>query len=140
MVAPLTAACVAAAALSFGVSEPSLWLILKTEAGQVGACAVQANGSHDCGPAQINAETWVPTFSRLLHRPVAEIFYALRDDGCFNVHAAAYILRLKVAEAGGDVWDGIGRYNSATPALKHAYQQRLVEAYRQIYQPQADSR
>src|SRR5271170_5341515 len=106
MVAPVAAACVAAAALAFGVSEPALRLILKTEAGQVGACVVQANGSHDCGPAQINAETWLPIFSQLLHRPVAEIFYAVRDDGCFNIHAAAYILRLKVAEAGGDVWDG----------------------------------
>lgn len=135
MIAPLTAACVAAASLAYGVAEPALWTILKTESGAVGACTVQASGVHDCGPAQINAEIWVPHFARLLHRPVAEMFYAIRDNGCFNVYAA-YILRLKVAAAGGDAWDGIGRYNSATPALKHAYQQRLVASYREIF-PQA---
>ena len=90
-------------------------MILKTKSGTVGACTVQANGRHDCGPAQINAEIWVPHFANLLHRPVGEIFYAIRDNGCFNIHAAAYILRRKIEEARGDVWDGIGRYNSATP-------------------------
>src|SRR3984957_1804281 len=128
MLVPLTAACISAAALAYPVAEPALWLILKTEAGTVGACTVQTNGMHDCGPAQINAEIWVPHFARVLHRPVPEIFYALRDNGCFNVNAAAYILQIKIGEARGDAWDGIGRYNSATPALKHAYQSRLIEA------------
>lgn len=133
MLVPLTAACVSAAALAYGVAEPALQMILKAEAGRVGACTVQPNGSHDCGPAQINAEIWVPRLASLVKRPIAETFYAVRDNGCFNIYAAAYILRLKVGEARGDVWDGIGRYNSATPALKHAYQERLVEAYRQLY-------
>jgi hypothetical protein len=94
---------------------------------------VQANGAHDCGPAQVNAEIWVPYFARLLHRPPPEMFDALRDNGCFNVYAAAYILRLKVAAAGGDAWDGMGRYNSATPGVKRAYQRRLADAYLQLY-------
>lgn len=136
MIAPLTAACITAASLAYGVAEPALWLILKTKSGTVGACTVQSNGMHDCGPAQINAETWVPHFATLLHRPVGEIFYAIRDNGCFNIQAAAYILRLKIGEARGDVWDGIGRYNSATPALKHAYQERLVASYHALF-PQA---
>ena len=133
MLVPITAACIAAAAAAYGIAEPALVTILKTESGRVGACTVQVNGAHDCGPAQINAEIWVPHFARLLHRPVAEMFYAVRDNGCFNVYAAAYILRLKMAEAGGDAWDGMGRYNSATPDLKRAYQRRLADAYRQLY-------
>jgi hypothetical protein len=135
MLAPITAACIAAAATTFGVAEPALWLILKAEAGTVGACTVQTNGTHDCGPAQINAEIWVPRIATLVHRPIADVFYAVRDNGCYNINAAAYILRLKVAEAGGNVWDGLGRYNSATPALKRQYQLRLVAAYRQLYLP-----
>jgi hypothetical protein len=130
---PLTAACVVAAASAFHLAAPALWTILETEHGRVGACTVQANGRHDCGPAQVNAETWVPHLARLLHRPEAEIFYALRDDGCFNVEVASYVLRLKIDAANGDVWDGIGRYNSATPALKRAYQRRIVESYRRLY-------
>ena len=133
MLAPVTAVCIAAASLAYGVSEPALVTILGTERGAVGACTVQASGVHDCGPAQINAEIWVPYFAQLLHQPLAATFYAIRDDGCFNIEAAAYILRLKTIEAGGDAWDGMGRYNSATPALKRAYQQRLIAAYRQLF-------
>jgi hypothetical protein len=137
MLVPLTAACISAAALAYNVAEPALWLILKTEAGRVGACTAQANGAHDCGPAQVNAEIWVPHFSRVLHRSVPDVFYALRDNGCFNIYAAAYILQIKTLEARGDAWDGMGRYNSATPNLKHAYQSRLVDAYRQLYPQRA---
>jgi hypothetical protein len=134
MIVPLTAACIAAAASAYGVSEPALWLILGTEGGRVGACTLQASGLHDCGPAQVNAEIWVPRLAALLHRPVVPVFYALRDNGCFNIHAAAFILRSKIGEAGGDVWDGLGRYNSATPQIKRRYQQRLIAAYRQLYE------
>lgn len=133
MIVPLTAACVSAAALAYGVAEPVLWTVLKTEMGHVGACTVQPNGTHDCGPAQINAESWVGPLAQLLHRPAAEVFDGLRDNGCFNVYTAAYILRVKLIEAHGDPWDAIGRYNSATPALKRAYQQRLIVAYKQLF-------
>lgn len=133
MPAPLTAACVAVSALMLHVAEPTLWSILKAEGGRVGACVTQANGSHDCGPAQINAETWVPRLSALLHRTPEDVHTELRDDGCFNVWAAAYVLRVKLAEAGGDAWDAAGRYNSATPRYKLAYQARLIDAYDQLF-------
>ena len=102
MLLPLTAACVAAAAASFNVAEPMLWTILRAEGGRVGACTPQASGTDDCGPAQVNAQTWVPYLSRKLGRPEAAVLADLRDDGCFNIHVAAYILRIKIGEAGGD--------------------------------------
>jgi len=137
VIAPITAACIAAAAAAYNLSPLSLQIILKTEGGHVGACTVQHNGMHDCGPAQVNAEIWVPRVAALLHRPVAQIFYAIRDNGCFNIDAAAYILRVKVGEAQGDIWDGMGRYNSATPSVKHAYQAHLVEAYKRLFRAEA---
>jgi len=133
MIVPLTAACVSAASLAYSVAEPVLWTVLRAEMGQVGACTTNTNGSHDCGPAQINAETWVMPLAQLLRRPPVDIFLGLRDNGCFNVYTEAYILRVKLIEAHGDPWDAMGRYNSATPALKHAYQQRLIDAYKQIF-------
>ncbi|MGH7074038.1 MAG: lytic transglycosylase domain-containing protein [Stellaceae bacterium] len=129
MIAGVTAACIAAAAATFQVSEPALKLVMRTEGGRIGVCTTQKTGVHDCGPAQINAEIWTPYFAQLLKRPIPEIFYAIRDNGCFNVNAAAYILRLKIQRADGNVWDGMGRYNSATPAIKHAYQKRLLDTY-----------
>lgn len=133
MLAPLTAACVAAAASAFSLGEPMLWTILRAEGGRVGACTPQANGTRDCGPAQVNAETWVPHLSRVLGRPAPEVLADLRDDGCFNIHAAAYVLRLKIGEASGDLWDAAGRYNSATPQYKRAYQLRLVQSYADLF-------
>ncbi len=132
---PLTAACIAVAASMLQVPEPTLWTILKAEGGRVGACTTQANGSHDCGPAQVNTETWTPYLSQLLHRPQDSVHAALRDDGCFNIWAAAYVLRVKLGEARGDVWDAAGCYNSATPVFKLAYQARLASAYDQLFRP-----
>lgn len=117
------------------VPEPSLWTILKVEGGRVGACTTQANGSHDCGPAQVNTETWTPALSRLLHRPQDSVRDALRDDGCFNIWAAAFVYRVKLGEAHGDTWEAAGRYNSATPVFKLAYQARLASAYEQLFRP-----
>ncbi|MBV9785697.1 MAG: lytic transglycosylase domain-containing protein [Acidisphaera sp.] len=135
MTVPLTAACIAVAAGVFQVPEPALWTILKAEGGRVGVCTTQANGSHDCGPAQVNAETWAPRLGALLHRGNGEIAAELRDDGCFNVWAAAYVLRIKLNEANGDAWDAAGRYNSATPERKLAYQSRLIGAYAALFGP-----
>jgi hypothetical protein len=129
----LTDPCITKAAASFGVGEPALRMILKVEGGQVGSCTAWENGMHDCGPAQVNSEIWVPQLAQLLDRPLDDVFHAVRDVGCFNIQAAAYILRQKIDEADGDVWDGLGRYNNAEPARKQAYQQKLIEAYKEMY-------
>jgi hypothetical protein len=133
MPVPLTAACVVAAAALFGVPEPTLWTIIRTEGGQVGACVPQTNGTHDCGPAQINSETWAPELSRVVGRSVAQTRIALRDDGCFNIWAASYVLKAKLQESQGDTWEAAGRYNSKTPVYKLAYQIRLAQSYYTLF-------
>ena len=122
------------------VPEPVLWTILWAEGGRVGVCAIQTNGSHDCGPAQINTETWTPALSGLLHRSQDSVASALRDDGCFNIWAAAYVFRIKLGETDGDAWEAAGRYNSATPSLKLTYQERLATAYHQMFHHPASRR
>jgi hypothetical protein len=133
MLAPLTAACISAAAAAYSIAPPALWTILKTEGGKVGICTTQVNGMHDCGPAQVNIEIWAPNLAQLLNRSVAEIQSALRDNGCFNIHAAAYILRVKTDETNGDSWEGMERYNNSKPAIKSAYQSKLLKAFEQLY-------
>ena len=135
MLTPLTAGCIAAAAAIFQVPEAAIWTILKTEGGQLGACVAQVNGTHDCGPAQINVETWVPHLARTLRRPANELREAVRDDGCFNVWVASYVLRSNLEQTGGDLWDAAGRYNSVTPGLKEAYQLRLSLSYDALFGP-----
>ena len=41
--------------------------------------------------------------------------------------AEGYVLHAEITTAGGDMWDAAGRYNSATPSYKLAYQARLLE-------------
>ncbi len=135
MLMPLTAGCVAAAAAIFGVPEAAVWTILRTEGGQVGTCVQQANGTHDCGPAQINVETWVPRLAHVLQRPSSDLRSAVRDDGCFNVWVASYVLRHNLDQTGGDLWEAAGRYNSATPGIKEAYQLRLSLSYQHLFRP-----
>jgi hypothetical protein len=134
---PLTNPCIAAAASAYGLAEPALQMILRVEDGRVGSCTVGENSMHDCGPAQVNSEIWVPQFAQLLDRPPQDVFDAIRDNGCFNIHAAAYILRQKIEEAGGDLWDGLGRYNNAEPSRKRAYQLKLIQAYKELYENRA---
>ncbi len=131
---PLTNPCIAAAASAYGLAEPALQMILRVEDGRVGSCTAGENNMHDCGPAQVNSEIWVPQFAQLLDRPPQDVFDAIRDNGCFNIHAAAYILRQKIEEAGGDLWDALGRYNNAEPSRKRAYQLKLIQAYKELYE------
>jgi hypothetical protein len=129
MVVPLTKACVLAAAVAFGHPPEALWSLLSVEHGQVGQAHLNANGSSDYGPFQVN-DVHVPGLAKLLGVSKNDTAVALRDDGCFNAYAAAYLLRLRVDDAGGDLWLAMGNYHSRTPAVRGAYQQRLQEALR----------
>ena len=133
MLLPLTAACVVAAAALFEVPEPALWTILRTEGGRVGACVTQTNGTHDCGPAQINVETWGAKLAQVTHRTQADVRMALQNDGCFNIWAAAFVLKTNLEQVGGNTWEAAGRYNSKTPIYKFIYQTRLARSYDELF-------
>ncbi len=126
---PLTAGCITVAALAFGHSEAALRALLKVESGAVGQVSVNKDGTADLGPFQIN-ERHLPMFQKILHSDRGATLARLRDDGCFNALAAGYILRLKTLKAGGDTWNGLGLYHSATPDKMRDYQSRLEQAFR----------
>lgn len=127
---PLTAGCITVAAMAFGHSEDSLRALLSVERGAVGrVSAPNKDGTVDIGPFQIN-ERHLPLFQRLLGVDRDAALTRLRDDGCFNALAAGYILRMKTMAAGGNAWNGLGLYHSATPSLMRDYQERLARAFR----------
>ncbi len=144
MPVPLTAACVAAAALAFGVVETDLWSIFKVEGGRVGQCCAQPDetgkrtcGSDvtrraDCGPFQLN-QLHAEEFGRIFGAPPQTAMERLRDDGCLNAYGAAYLLAQKTRQGGGDREEGVGRYHSATPELKAAYQRRIAKARARLF-------
>jgi hypothetical protein len=126
---PLTAECMRHAAKAFGHDLRVLALILETEGGRVGQCTTNTNGTVDCGPAQVNSSN-VPAIAAALGLPRYTTLRRLRDDGCFNVIAGAWILRQAIDSAGGDIFEGMGRYNSSNPVYKARYQLRLVSTLR----------
>jgi len=89
------------------------------------------NGTVDIGPFQVN-EIWLPAVARHWGMPAAEAFPILRDNFCGNADAAAWILRGALADAHGDVWEGVGRYHSVRSDLQAAYLRRVLAAARRL--------
>lgn len=132
MLVPLTMSCLMSAASVQGLSPPLLVAVLQVEGGRVGQEVSNTNGTRDLGPAQVNT-LWLPVIARAHNLPEDEVLKALRDDGCYNIHMAAWILRQCLNEYGANTWGGIGCYHSRTPHLNQAYQGRIRRALDRLY-------
>lgn len=120
--------CLAGAAQRYDVPADVLVLIYLNEGGTLGKASRNSNGTYDFGPFQIN-DTWLARLARHwdLPRPLAREL--LLRQFCANADAAAWILRLNLDGAGGDMWEAVGLYHSATPDLKRNY---LKQVYRHL--------
>jgi|SRR5579859_399630 len=98
MLAPVTAACLMAAAHSYAVPPESLYSVLRVEGGWVGLAKPNRRKdgsvrSEDLGPFQINT-AWLSEFTNYWKLPAQTATYELlRDDGCAGAYAASAILR-----------------------------------------------
>ncbi len=90
--------------------EKMLRGLMDQEGGWVGAEVRNRDGSYDLGPMQINS-WWVPRFAQLVGRSPVHVQRWLRQDACFNVEAARYILLYELYRS-GDIWTAVGRYHS----------------------------
>jgi len=134
MIAPLTAACIAAVATAYDVPAATLWTLLAQEGGHVGQVVHNTNGTVDIGPFQINS-IWVHGFAVAWREPSDESAFAhLRDRGCWNAAAAAAIMRIEL-DATGDLMEAIGRYHSARPELALPYIEKYQETARRLFRP-----
>lgn len=100
--------------------------IVVTEGGK--DCQVEENsdGSLDLGRAQINT-----IHSKALER----MGLRLIDVACnpeLNIDVAAWHLRNKLNETGGDIWRAAGRYHSKTAVYALAYLKRLTKVYQKV--------
>lgn len=121
---PVTVECVAEESARQAVDPRVLLAIKVTEGGKIGLAYGNVNGSQDLGPFQVNT-IWIPEISRHLQMPAAHVRYWLANHGCFNVSVAAWILRQKINEAGGDLWRGVAHYHSRNPEFGHPYAWRV---------------
>ena len=126
LLAPLTAACLAAAAHAYHLPETHLYAIMRTEGGQVGQAVRNTNGTYDLGPFQINS-SWGPAIGRYWHVSVPTALQHVRDNGCANAMIASAILKKMLIETKGDLPRAIGYYHSHTPALAVQYRNMVLE-------------
>ena len=116
-------ACVHDAAEEYHLPEVLYRAILLTEGGRVGHISLNANGSYDMGPAQINST----------HLPELAAMGITRDqvinDGCLNIHIGAWILKGAIGDQtpanAADFWRRVGDYNSHTPEYNRIYQLKV---------------
>lgn len=112
--------CLVAAGNAYHEPAALLVILLNVEGGELGAVRKNANGTVDIGPMQIN-NLWVPKVAAHWGTTPREAYLALRDSFCANVEAGAWILRIGLDEARGDLWDGVGFYHSHDPDHKRGY-------------------
>lgn len=104
--------------------------ILKIEGGKIGTISHNTDGSYDYGVMQVNT-VWIDEIMRM--QKIKINIHALTQDPCYNIHIGTWILALKIKDANGDVWKGIGNYHSKTPSKHYAYLRKAVVAYTSIY-------
>lgn len=138
MTPQVLAACLLFAAHTYQVPPQALLAIMHVEGGHVGQAVADTNGTYDLGPMQVNT-TWVPKLARIWETDNATAMHRVRDNGCVNVHVAAWILRQRVNET-GNLYRGIAAYHSYTPVHGAEYLRRVVIALRRLGFLTADNR
>jgi len=122
----IEAACFSYAAERFGVDEIILKSIAHVESSfNDHAMNVNNNRSYDIGIMQINS----------IHKQTLEkAGLTMVDllDPCTNVIVGAWLLGDAIERSGGDVWEGVGRYHSATPKYAEVYIDKVRKAFKRL--------
>lgn len=119
------AACLVLAANTYQVPPAVMIGMMHVEAGRVGQeVGPNSNGTFDLGPMQVNS-IWVPELARHWGVDQKTARTWVRDNGCVNVHVAAWILHQKIVDA-GYLYGGIARYHSATPGRGDRYAAKVI--------------
>jgi hypothetical protein len=126
--------CMIAAAAFYHLPPRVLPSIQAVEGGSPGLVSKNGNGSADLGVMQVNT-VWLTPLARITGMTQTAVANRLTDDACFNIAAAAAIMRSALTETGGDLMAAVARYHSHTPALGMAYQQKVLAKARAMFTP-----
>ena len=126
--ATLLAACLMLASNTYHVPPAVMVGIMQIEGGRLGQEAgPNINGTFDLGPMQINTH-WLPMLARYWKVDETTARAWVRDNGCVNMHVAAWILRSELDHTGGQLYGAIARYHSGTPSVGGPYASKVVTA------------
>jgi soluble lytic murein transglycosylase-like protein len=101
--------------------------IQAVEGGRPGLVHTNENETADLGVMQVNT-VWIQPLAQYARLPPDTVANRLINDPCFNIAAAAAIMRLYLTEARGNLLVAVGYYHSHTPALSAAYRQKVLMA------------
>lgn len=107
-------------------------VIQALEGGAPGMVTPDANGTADLGVMQVNT-IWIPALAGRARLSQAQTQDRLINDPCFNIAAAALILRTYLAEENGALLPAVGDYHSHTPALNMEYTTRAMRTARALF-------
>jgi hypothetical protein len=127
--------CMLVVAATAGLPPRVLPVIQSIEGGAPGMVRQDSNGTADLGVMQVNT-IWIPTLAARANLPQARTRDLLINDPCFNIAAAALILRGYLAEEHGALLPALGDYHSHTPALNTGYTALAERRARQIFETQ----
>ena len=125
LTAQALATCLLMAANTYQVPAAVMIGIMHVEGGHVGQEAgPNFNGTYDLGPMQVNTR-WMPQLAQLWHVNQRTAYGWVRDNGCVNVHVAAWILKQKITET-GSLFGGIATYHSSTRGIGYTYATKVI--------------
>jgi hypothetical protein len=120
-------ACMTAAAAFYHLPPRILPSIQAVEGGRPGLGHMNLNETADLGVMQINT-IWIQPLAQYARMEPDAVADRLINDPCFNIAAAAAIMRLYLMETHGNLLAAVGYYHSHAPALSAAYQQKVLAA------------
>ena len=118
-------ACMLQAAHVYALPPRVLPSIQAVEGGAPGVAHRDTDGSADLGVMQVNTR-WVQPIASLIHWKTEAVQASLINDPCFNIAAAALILRGYLNETHDDLMQAVGDYHSHTKVLNLAYRSHVV--------------
>lgn len=130
----LVTACVLQAAAIHQLPPELVVAVIKVEGGAPGTVAKNSNRTEDLGVMQINTGAWLSLVARAHFDGDKQAAYVrLRDDACYNIQVGSWILRGAINQSAGDIWQGVGRYHSATPVHNQRYQRKIQSAWHTLF-------
>jgi hypothetical protein len=125
-------ACMVAAASFYHLPPRVLPSIQVVEGGRPGVVSRNTDGSADLGVMQVNT-LWVPQFASITGMSEEAVRTRLIVDPCFNIAAAAAIMRVYLNESGGDLLRAVGYYHSHTPQRAGEYREKVLGAATRLF-------
>lgn len=127
-------ACMVLAASIYHLPPRVLPSIQAVEGGVNYSVRANVNGSEDLGVMQVNT-VWLADLSHYTGLAPAVVKARLIGLPCFNIAAAAAILRTYLNEAHDNLMTAVGDYHSHTKILNQLYQMQVMRAAKRLFEP-----